>query len=126
VVLVENDHVVQAFSTECPDYSLDDRRSRTPSTTGGRSDSQRFRVTHPFHPLSGREYELVGFGHNWGEHRVFFREPGQARVRSVPADWTDLVAPDRFVVVSAGRSQFRPADLLQLAALLCELDGRCK
>ena len=68
---------------------------------------------------------MVGFGHNWGEHRVFFREPGQARVRSLPADWTDLVAPDPFVVVSAGRSQFRPADLLQLAALLRELDGRC-
>jgi hypothetical protein len=57
---------------------------------------------------------------------VFFREPGQARVRSLPADWTDLVAPDPFVVVSAGRSPFRPADLLQLAALLHDLDGRCK
>jgi hypothetical protein len=56
---------------------------------------------------------------------VFFREPGQPRVRSLPADWTDLVAPDPFVVVSAGRSPFRPADLLQLAALLRDRDGRC-
>ena len=56
---------------------------------------------------------------------MFFREPGQPRLRSLPADWTDLVAPDPFVAVSAGRSPFRPADLLQLAALLHELDARC-
>jgi hypothetical protein len=40
---------------------------------------------------------------------------------SLPATWTDVVGPDPFVVVSAGRSHFRPADLLQLAVLLCEL-----
>jgi len=100
--------------------------SRTPSTTGGRSDSQRFRVTHPFHPQSGQEYELVGFGHTWGEHRVFFREAGQTRVRSLPATWTDVSGPDPFLVLSAGRSHFRPEDLLQLALLLTKLKGRCK
>src|SRR5579859_3393844 len=100
--------------------------SRTPSTTGGSSDSQRFRVTHPFHPLSGREYEMVGFAHTWGEHRVFFHEPGQTRVRSLPAIWTDVVAPDPFVVLAAGRSYFRPLDLLELAHLLSELNSRCK
>jgi hypothetical protein len=101
-------------------------RSRTPSTTGGSSDSERFRVTHPFHPLSGHDYEMVGFAHTWGEHRVFFREPGQTRVRSLPATWTDVVGADPFVVVSAGRAHFRPAELLQLAAVLSELASRCK
>jgi hypothetical protein len=101
-------------------------RSPTPSTTGGSNGSQRFRVTHPFHPLSGREYELVGFAHTWGEHRVFFREPGQARVRSLPATWTDVVGADAFVALSAGRSYFRPEDLLQLALLLKVLKPRCK
>ena len=100
--------------------------SRTPSTTGGSSESQRFRVTHPFHPLIGREYELTGFAHTWGEHRVFFREPGQARLRSLPATWTDVVAGDAFAVLSAGRSYFRPEDLLQLGLLLNQLKRRCK
>jgi hypothetical protein len=68
--------------------------------------------------LKGVEYELVGFTHTWGEHRVFFRKPGDQRVCSVPAGWTDVEEPDPFVVVSAGRSLFRPADLLTLADLL--------
>jgi hypothetical protein len=100
--------------------------SRTPSTTGGGYDLQRFRVTHPFHPLRGQEFHLVGFAHTWGEHRVFFREPGQTRVRALPATWTDVVGADPFVVLSAGRSYFRPDDLVQLAVLLNELGGHCK
>jgi hypothetical protein len=68
--------------------------------------------------LNGEEFELVGFAHTWGEHRVFFRKPGDQRVRSLPASWTDVEAPDTFVVVSAGRALFRPEDLLALADLL--------
>jgi hypothetical protein len=71
-------------------------------------------------------FELAGFAHTWGEHRVFFREPGQTRMRSLPATWTDVVAGDPFVVVSAGRSYFRLEDLLQLALLLHELKLSCK
>ena len=95
--------------------------SPTPSTAGRSSDSQPFRVTHPFHPLYGREFELSGFAHTWGEHRVFFREDGHAQVRSLPASWTDVVAVDAFVALSAGRSYFRPQDLVELAHLLSEL-----
>jgi Family of unknown function (DUF5372) len=68
--------------------------------------------------LRGEEYELVGFAHTWGEHRVFFRRPADQRVYSLPASWTDVEAPDTFVAMSAGRSLFRPADLLALADLL--------
>jgi hypothetical protein len=78
-------------------------------------------VTHPFHPLDGREYELIGYAHTWGEHRVFFREPGQTRLRSLPAIWTDVDGPDPFLVLSAGRAYFRPQDLLQLAGILAQL-----
>ena len=78
-------------------------------------------MTHPFHPLDGREYELIGYAHTWGEHRVFFREPGQTRLRSLPAIWTDVDGPDPFLVLSAGRAYFRPQDLLQLAGILAEL-----
>ncbi len=68
---------------------------------------------------------MVGFGHTWGEQRVFFREPGQTGIRSMPADWTNVGGPDPFLVVSAGRSHFRPEDLVQLAVLLTELK-QCK
>ncbi len=91
---------------------------RRPSTTQAGSDRQRFRITHPFHPLKGEEYELVGFAHTWGEHRVFFRKQADQRVYSLPASWTDVEEPDPFVVMSAGRSLFRPTDLLALADLL--------
>ena len=61
-----------------------------------------FTVTHPFHPLSGQEFELVGYAHTWGEHRVFFRQPGEERVHSLPAGWTDVEGVDPFLVI-AGR-----------------------
>jgi len=41
----------------------------------------------------------------------------------MPAAWTDVVEPDPFLVVSAGRSNFRIDDLLALVALVAELDG---
>jgi hypothetical protein len=39
----------------------------------------------------------------------------------LPARWTDVLEPDPFVVVSAGRSCFRLADLLALRRLIDEL-----
>ena len=83
-------------------------------------------MTHPFHPLTGREFELVGYAHTWGEHRVFFREPGEERVRSMPAGWTDVEGPDPFLVLAAGRTAFRVEDLVALARLLRELEGGCQ
>ena len=75
------------------------------------------RVTHPFHPLSGREFDLIVRKHNWAEDRVFFfADDGQ--LTSVPAGWTDVDPPDPFVAVAAGRSPFRVEDLLSLSALL--------
>lgn len=83
-------------------------------------------MTHPFHPLRGQEYELVGFTHTWGEYRVFFRRSGEQRVCSLPASWTDVVEPDAFVVLAAGRSLFRVDDLLVLRALVDDLaQGEC-
>lgn len=84
---------------------------------------QGFTVTHPFHPLSGQRFELVGYTHAWGEQRVFFRHPGEARVHSLPASWTDVEGPDPFLVIAAGRAHFRVQDLLALAHLLQKLEG---
>lgn len=66
---------------------------------------------------------MVGFTHTWGEHRVFFRLPGDQRVHSLPAGWTDVEGADPFVALSAGRALFRVEDLLALSVLLRELEG---
>ena len=55
--------------------------------------------------------------HNWGEHRVFFYG-ANGQIVSIPANWTSLVGEDPFVVVAAGRSYFRPQELLQLGDLV--------
>jgi len=78
---------------------------------------QFFRVTHPFHPLYGREFRLVDRRNTWGEDRVYFHD--QAGVlRRLPTAWTNAAAPNPFDAVSAGRSAFRVDDLLQLVALI--------
>jgi len=82
-------------------------------------EERRFRVTHPFHPLFGREFELVHYRQCWGEDRVFYLDEGE-ELRSLPARWTSAVAADPLVVVSAGRSMFRVADLLELSKLARE------
>jgi hypothetical protein len=78
---------------------------------------QTIRITHPFHPLAGREFDLVVRKHNWAEDRVFFfADDGQ--LTSVPAGFTDVDAPDPFVSVAAGRSRFTVEGLLCLADLI--------
>ncbi len=58
---------------------------------------------------------------------MFFRKPGDQRVSSVPAGWTDVEGPDPVVAMSAGRSHFRLADLVELRVLLSEIEKeQCK
>ena len=77
-------------------------------------------MTHPFHPLSGRDFEFVAYRQNWGEDRVHLHdEDGQ--LFSLPAAWTDAAAADPFVVVAAGRAPFSMASLLALADLVGRL-----
>ena len=49
---------------------------------------------------------------------MFFREPGEDRVRSLPARWTDVDGPDPFLALAAGRTPFRVEDLLALARIV--------
>jgi len=76
-----------------------------------------FQVTHPFHPLFGREFDLINYTHCWGEDRVFYVDETD-QVCSLPARWTSAVADDPFVVLAAGRSRFRVADLVELMKLI--------
>lgn len=74
-------------------------------------------MTHPFHPLLGREFVLIEYRHFWGEDRVVYvGDTGAAS--SFPARWTSAVAEDPVVVLSAGRSHFRATDLVELAKLV--------
>ena len=78
------------------------------------------RVTHPFHPLFGRELEFVKRRRNWRADRVYVFDP-EGLLLSLPVEWTDVVAEDPFVVVAAGRSPFHTAALLELAALVARM-----
>jgi hypothetical protein len=84
--------------------------------------NRRFRITHPFHPWSGREFEFITYLHTWGENRVYFHNGGDHLV-SVPAAWTDVVPEDPVVQLGAGRSPCRIQDLAELAALVERLRG---
>ena len=77
------------------------------------------RITHPFHPDSGREFDLICRRQHWGEDRiVYVGEDG--RLRTISAALTDVAAEDEFRLVAGGRAAFRTIDLM----MLCELLGR--
>ncbi len=77
-------------------------------------------VTHPFHPWAGQEFEFVKRRKNWRADRVYVYDADD-RLISLPAEWTDVVTADPFVVVSAGRSSFRISDLVDLSVLVARL-----
>ena len=81
------------------------------------------RVTHPFHPLSGRQFVCVGERYNRYGTRLLLRVDDES-VCSVPRQWTDLVAPDPEVVIGEERALFRVADLVELARLVARLARR--
>jgi hypothetical protein len=80
----------------------------------------RVRITHPFHPLSGDEFDLVCRRLHWGEDRVVYAGPNGA-LRSIATNLTDLDPPDGFRRVAGSRAAFRTVDLLALCGLLDQL-----
>ena len=74
-------------------------------------------MVHPYHPLFGREFRVTDYRHNWGEDRVYFRNP-HGVLTSIPTCWTSLFGRDPFVAMAAGRSYFRVEDLVELARLI--------
>jgi hypothetical protein len=77
-------------------------------------------ITHPFHPDSGQEIEVVMRRPHWGEDRVFYRSP-QGQITSLPARWTSLVPDDPVVILTHGRAPFRVDDLIEVARLVARL-----
>jgi hypothetical protein len=80
-------------------------------------------VTHPFHPLSGQDFEFVEHRLNWGEDRVYVHD-GNGGLFCLPAAWTDAVTPDPFTVIAAGRCPFTTEGLLAVADLVDEIRSR--
>jgi hypothetical protein len=78
------------------------------------------RVTHPFHPLNGKQLPCVGERSNRQGRRLLLQVDGKT-VCSVPPQWTDLAAPDPEIVMGKHRALFRVADLLELARLVEQL-----
>jgi len=95
-----------------------------PSTAGCLgTTSDKIRIVHPFHPLSGHEFELVCRRRHWGEDRVvYLGRDGQ--LHAISADLTDIDAPDEYQRVAAGNAAFHPVDLLALCGLLERLIRR--
>jgi len=63
-----------------------------------------FRVIHPFHPLFGREFELVDYRKNWGEDRVYFYD-AEGQLQAILASCTDAGGSDPFVAIAAVRAR---------------------
>ena len=78
------------------------------------------RVTHRFHPLSGRDFEFVAYRQNWGEDRVHLHDENGV-LFSLPAGWTDVAPADLFAVIADGRCPFTIDGLLALADLIGRL-----
>lgn len=80
-------------------------------------------MTHPFHPLRGRRFELLASKQAWGEQRVYFYGDEDCLV-AMPAAWTDAMALDPFVALAGGRAYFRMEDLLRLVELVSLCNSR--
>jgi hypothetical protein len=77
-------------------------------------------VTHPFHPLAGKVFDIVDRRcFDGGEYVYLEIRPGV--VQGVPVAWTSLGATDPFIAMAAGRSTFRVDALLRLAEIVSEL-----
>lgn len=74
-------------------------------------------MTHPFHPMSGRQLVCIGRRYNRYGTRLLLRVD-DGSVYSVPRQWTDLVAPDPEIALGEGRGLLRVTDLLALADLV--------
>ena len=82
-----------------------------------REESRRVRITHPFHPLKGKQFDLFEHRCIYAESYVYFQDDcGQ--LREIPSVWTDFVKGDVFVEVAAGRSPLHAAYVMELADLV--------
>jgi hypothetical protein len=85
--------------------------------------SRRFRITHPFHPLSGKQFDLVEHRCIFAQSYLYFHDEC-GHLRAIPGVWTDFVKEDVLVEMAGGRSPLHAGCLLELAELVQHLAGR--
>jgi hypothetical protein len=100
------------------DWKAGKSRRTTPGQKGLRAF---FHITHPFHPLFGQELERAS-GPPQESHRWVWFHTAEGRLSPIPLNFTDLVDPDPFVVVSAGRAHLGVKEMLRLVELLSEME----
>jgi len=81
------------------------------------------RITHSFHPLSGRKLPCVGERYNRYGMTLLLQIDDES-VCSVPPQWTDVVAVDPEIAMGGHRALFRVVDLLELVGLVDRLSKR--
>ena len=79
-------------------------------------------MTHPFHPLAGKDVEWVAQRVHRGE---FYLELAAAYgvIRRIPARWTSVMDEDPIVSSGGGRTYLRADDLLALTEIVAGLGG---
>jgi hypothetical protein len=81
-------------------------------------------ITHPFHPLRGRRFQILNRKH-WCNDEVFtIHEAGSAPI-NVPREWTDLRDPEPYDIPSIVRPRII-FDALSRAAALITILGEKK
>ena len=94
---------------------------KTPASKNAPLGSQlkrKIRITHPFHPRSGEEFELAQYRHSWGRQCVDCFDC-EGEFVTLELGWTDALGEeDPYLVISGGRSYFRVAELLELLGML--------
>ena len=88
-------------------------------------EAKTFYVTHPFHPLKGREFTLITIRQLWGELRAYYYDE-KAVLKSIPLCWTDLTPEDPYIIIANKRVPFRIVDLLQLIEIIENLTNTNK
>src|ERR1035441_10308324 len=101
--------------TSPPTWAADQRPSALQQTAPSEEDGEKFVITHPFHPLTGEQFEALGQNSRWGDCRVWFRDAA-GDVRTIPLSFTSL-APLVSAIGSPRTTLFRARDLLELAEL---------
>jgi hypothetical protein len=81
---------------------------------------RQIRITHPFHPMSGQQFDLVEHRCIFAESFVYFHD-SDGHLREIPSAWTDSVKGDAFVEMASGRSQLHAGCLLELVDLIDRL-----
>ena len=76
-----------------------------------------FTISHPFHPLYQRQFELLSYRKSWGRQFIDFQYENED-TGAIPLAWTDAGPADPFLTFAQGRSVFRVLELLQLVELI--------